>query len=288
MNMPDNVVEKIIKQIEEARRMSVNVNEFFDRYCAIFAEIGLDIDLDQLPNDLRDQKSSHDSPIGRPQAWSQSQQDDPDIPNTYPAYSGTLGGTITNNTGYSDELDSNRLFWAFGHFEFRWIHAKPSSHKREGNSESFNMSCFLFIEDFPAMYTAVRKELKLEEMNHQMDSALDKYKVVRDDLISDSIKDDTILADLESYKNELQAILSDIGTAKDDRKAFIRHSVHEMEIPLPIVKNKLLNLNRYNKLKTEFGAAEEATPDFGHIFNGVKSIETKLQTYLDSHPEDFL
>ena len=121
--------KKYHKAVEKARTSAYSLKEFFDDYSKILREqFQAEVVFTYLPDHIVEQNSSHKSPIGKPQAWTQEQKDDPDIPNTYLAFTGMIEGSLVSNNGpYDDsEFEGYALFWEFGALKLNFTNGTPN------------------------------------------------------------------------------------------------------------------------------------------------------------------
>jgi len=288
-NFPKADSKKINDAIEAARQNAETIPEFFEKYAEILAKYDVIIDFTSYPYDYRDESSSHDSPIGRPRAWTKEQRDDPNIPNTYPAYAGEIVGTITNNSNFVNRIvESHRLFWAFGDFDKEWIHAKPGNGRWNDNVETFSLPIYLFIEDFPLIYQGRRKQITINEMNDRLDVALDLYDDQMKENRNSAISSDIILAEISDYTKEVNMLLKKLSAAASARRNHVANEVNKTKLAIPKIESPYLNLGRYQKTIEAHKVVELPEADYTDIYEKLKNIDNDFSDYVNNHTEDFL
>ncbi len=293
-NINSKEVDEYQLRLHAYRTSATTFPEFFAGMSEILKDMfNVDLVINQTPTRVRYLSSTHDSPIGKPQAWTNEQKANPDIPNEYIGVSGIVEGTVTVPEDFEydkTEFECMRLFWSFGFLNMEFLHGTPngSKHKWDGNTETFSVDFKLFLEDFPALYREYRLDDNIEHANTELSAALKSYQKHTRDTINTAKNEDEILIDIQEQIERLTASRQILDDLKQKRQKFVTDQVHKNLPPLPKIENKYLDLTEYHRMTKTYKVADLPKPDAEAIFKKVTNSLKKFNTYCDEYVEDFL
>ncbi len=289
--IPIKLINKFKKTINNARLESSTIKEFFDIYSKTLNDMfNVELNIFDLPYNIRDVDSSSKSPIGKRRSWGSEAKADPNIPNTYRAYTGSISAEIKNYGKYdtSESFQGTRLFWAFGELHLNWMNGGIGTSNKTDQGETFDLDLCLFLEDFPKIYEKVRLETNLNELNNILESGLNDYKRQIDDNYQELIDEDLVLKDLDKMDDEIKLLQSNLRDKRTKRQNYLRNENNKIEIPMPEITSEYLNLGRYHNLVETNKITDVVTPKYATLYNNLKLAQDKFDIYYQEHIEDFL
>ncbi len=284
-------VTKYRKLVKEARLQAGTIPEFFDLYAKVLKDVfDVTIKFTGYPDRIIDQNSSHNSPIGRPHAWSAEQRADPNIPNSYKCYVGQVEGHLVQNDGeYPDKLfEGYDLFWTFSDIALEFVNGTPNGGHGRGND--FTVDLKMFLEDFPVMYRAYRKEDKIDQANDALRVAIKEYHDQTGKIHAKMVEEDPVVNSINQQIKDLDEVRKNLQVQRANQINALQTKSLKSGISLPEIKNDYLDLNAYNKLRKASEAPVQMVEDqeLNTIHKKISAVQKNFNNYKDDFAEDFL
>jgi len=279
-------------KVKEARLTATSIPDFFDRYSQILKDIfKVTITFTDYPDRIIDQNSSHNSPIGKKQAWTQEQRADPDIPNTYKAYTGKIRGSLVANDGpYKDSsFEGYDLFWTFSDIALDFANGTPNGGKGRG-SDPFDVELKLFLEDFPLVYRGYRNVDQIDKANEGLQASIKEYKRQTSELHNRMVEDDKVINSINKQLKLIDELRKNLQDQKISQDKALGTKALKAGMPLPKIENDYLNLKEYNTLRRDSEAPIEMVQDqtMNQVYKKVEYVLDRFEVYKDEFACDFL
>ncbi len=279
-------------KVKEARLSATTIPDFFDRYSQILYDVfKVTMKFTDYPDHIIDQNSSHNSPIGKPGAWTQEQKDDPNIPNTYKCYVGKICGELIQNDGEyaSDKFEGYDMFWTFSDIALDFANGTPNGGSGRGEGP-FDIELKLFLEDFPLVYRGYRNEDKIAQANEGLETAINQYKNQTSDIHNKMVSEDEVINSINKQIDAIDVLRRELQDQKVSQVKALGTKAKKAGLPLPKIENNYLDLKNYNTLRRESEAPIEMVQDdaMDLVYKKVSKVIETFDTYKDEFACDFL